>query len=379
LISPRIRKATALIALAAAFGATALPAKADDEALKREIEELKKRLTAVEKELEQSKKSKPAKSADALNVRNGSKLQFSGFAETRITNIGTQQGDRVKNGDLDFQVTRFRPRFVFTADDHISADLQLNASTRSAGATFVNVRDAYLTYQNDGWYTRFGQGKIPYGYQTFRQGDEVAQTLERARVFTTLFPDERDIGLVVGTRSKNPRAASFHVGVVSGDGINHSDGDGAKSVVGKIEVPIGRPHILGMSFYTGTSTTPDATLPQGVRSQVKRAFGPEYRLTLGRLTGAAEYLWGRAFAADVNGGYGLLSYNTGRIGNFFIRHDLFDPDEDAADDYWSRTGIGWFKDFTKQFRLTAEYDFVRNKKTNLSSDNTFGIEAQLNF
>jgi hypothetical protein len=105
----------------------------------------------------------------------------------------------------------------------------------------------------------------------------------------------------------------------------------------------------------------------------------EHRLTVRRLSLRSEYLWGRGFGRDLNGGYGYAGYDTGRIGSFFLRHDIFDPDEDAGSDYWKRTSIGWFKDFTRHFRLTAEYDFVRNKATAASNDNTFGIEAQANF
>jgi hypothetical protein len=362
----------------ACVGGLAGPARADDDALRREVDELKKRLATVEEELAKSKQApKPGSAdADALKAARGSRFTVSGYAEMRATNIGNASSDRVKNGDLDFQVTRFRPRFSYIMDPHFMGTIQLNASTRSAAAANVNLRDAFLEYHNAGFYARMGQQKVPYGYDVFRNGDEVRETLERARVFAILFPDERDIGLTFGTVSKNPRAPTFAVGVVNGDGVNRSDGDPDKSYVGNALLPLGKHNVIGASFYTGTTSS---LVGGKTQSAVKKAVGVEHRLTLGRFSTQAEYLWGRAFLADVNGGYGLARYNTGRLGNFFARYDIFDPSESKPGDYWSRSSVGWFKDFTRQFRLTAEYDFVQNRATKTSHDDVFGIEAQANF
>lgn len=381
------------------------PARAEtDPETRKELDALKQRIQVLEEELAKSKKQPPAAAPapagppESLKARNGSRFQIGGYAEVRVTNLGSQAGDRVPNGDLDFQITRFRPRLTYLMDDHFLATVQINATTRLnpnriasgegpiAQGSF-QARDAFVEYHNDGYYLRAGQQKIPYGYDVFRYGDEVRETLERARVFAILFPDERDIGVVAGTQSaKNPRAASIAVGVVNGDGINRPDNDDNKSVSVNGLVPIGPHHVAGASFYTGTTShgisrnvgTPPVTRSL-VKGQVKKAYGVEHRMNYGRFSTQAEYLWGRAFGADVNGGYGLARYNTGKVGNFFLRHDIFDPDEDAGHDYWRRTSLGWFKDFTRQFRLTAEYDFVTNKQTTTSNDNTFGVEFQANF
>lgn len=371
-----------LIVLLAVLGAGALVApavRADDEAVRQEIEALKKRIEALEQQLAQSKKAPaaaPSVEADALKARNGSRVQISGYTEIRFTNIGSAAGDRTANNATDFQVARFRPRINYLMDNHFLASLQLNASTRSGAAASVNTRDAYLEYDNKGYYLRAGQQKIPYGYEVFREGDEPRPALERARVFSLLFPDERDIGFTLANVPKNARTPTIALGVVNGDGINRSDADKPKSVAGNAILPLGRHNVVGGSFYTGTTTT---TVGGNTVSRVKRAYGVEHRLNSGRLSTQLEYLWGRAFGADVNGGLGQIAYNTGQVGNFFVRHDLFDPNEDAPKDYWKRTGIGWYKDFTRQFRLTGEYDFVTNRLLRKSRQNTFGIEVQGNF
>ena len=261
-------------------------------------------------------------------------------------------------------------------DRHFLASLLLNAATRSAAAASVTTRDAFLEYANTGFYARMGQQKIPFGWEVFREGDEARAAMERARILATLFPDDRDIGLTLANVPKNPRTPVVTLGVVNGDGINRSDGDKAKSFAANVIAPLGAHAVIGGSLYTGTTT---ATVGGKLVSQVKRAYGVENRLTLGRLSTQAEFLWGRAAAADVNGGYGQIAYNTGQRGNLFVRHDVFDPNEKAARDYWSRTSIGWYKDFTRQFRLTGEYDFVTNRVLSQARQNTFGLQVQGNF
>jgi hypothetical protein len=352
----------------------------DNQVILQEIDLLKRRIEALEQQLAESKKAPPAKpavDADALKAKNGSRLTVSGYAETRFTDIGSATGDRTAKNVTDFQVARFRPRLTYLMDPkHFQAALQLNASTRSGAAASVNTRDAYLEYDNTGFYARMGQQKIPYGYEVFREGDEVRPALERARVFGVLFPDERDLGFTVASVPKSARSPVVSLGVVNGDGINKIDGDKQKSVAANIIVPLGSHHVLGGSVYTGATT---ATVGGKLISQVKNAYGVEHRLNLGRLSTQAEYLWGRAFGADVNGGYGQIGYNTGQRGNLFVRYDVFDPHDNAPRDYWARTSIGWYKDFTRQFRLTGEYDLVTNRLLPHAHPNTFGVELQGNF
>jgi hypothetical protein len=370
-----------------AFGAglTSLPARADEAALQQRIDALESRLAQLEKELADSKKASatppaPAATASALAVKNGSKLTVSGFAETRMTNIANPIGDHIKGTDVDFQVTRFRPRFIYTMDPHFQAQVQLNASTRSAAAASVNARDVFLEYGNPGLDLKMGQTKIPFGYQVFREGDEFRAGLERARVMGVLFPDERDIGLVASTTSKNAAAPIFAAGVMNGDGINHTDPNHGKAIAANALYPINKNAVIGGSVYFGSTSVALAAPATGTRDLDKHAYGLENRLTFGRFSTQAEYVWGRLAGHNLNGGYGQLQYNLGKTGNVYVRHDVFDPDDKAVHDYWHNTSLGWYRDFTKQFRLTAEYNLVRNEASTLASgNNTFGIEAQANF
>jgi hypothetical protein len=352
----------------------------DNQAIQQQIDELKKRIEGLERQLEASKQARPVPEAQTVSARNGSRLLVSGYAQVRFTNVGAQNGDQTAGNVTDLQVDRFRPRFTYLLDPkHFQALVLLNASTRSGAAASITARDAYLEYDNAGrlgYYARMGQQKIPYGYEVFREGDEVRPLMERARVFTTLFPDERDIGFTLATAPRNLHTPVVSLGVVNGDGINRTDGDKPKSFAGNAVVPLGAHNVLGGSVYSGTST---ATVGGKLVSRVKNAYGVEHRLNSGRLSTQLEYLWGRGFGADLNGGVGQISYNFGQRGSALLRYDVFDPNEHAARDYWSRTTIGWYKDFTRQFRLALEYDLVTNRAASHHHPNTFGIQTQANF
>jgi len=388
----KLRTGILLVAITCALGSCVTPVRADDAALQREIDALKQRLQKLEDELAKKKPEATAANADSLKTPRGSRVQISGFAEIRATNVGNPTGDRVRNGELDFEIARFRPRINYLLDDHWMATAQFNLSTRSAGVASVNTRDAYIQYSNAAYFVRLGEQKVPFGWEVFREGDEPRAALERARIMGILFPDERDIGAVASWSPSKawipkeklgtdiPDRPALSIGVLNGDGINRIDGDPDKSFAVNAIAPIGPHNVVGASAYTGTTTRARPAPHQNeFHSTVKQAIGVEYRNSYGRFSTQAEYLWGHAFTADLNGGYGQLLYNAGTPGNVFVRHDVFDPSGSAVGDYWHRTGFGWYKDFTKQMRITAEYDLVHNKLTHTHNDHTFGLEVQANF
>ena len=249
------------------------------EALQRHVQDLEARLRAQQAGPAPAG-SPPAAGGPPAGTRDapapavlgprGSRLQIGGFVQTRITNLANAAGDRNPDSQIDFQVTKFRPRFIYTLDPHWEADLQINATTRSlSGATSVTARDAYAEYHNAAYQMRLGQQKITYGFEDFAESDEERAALERARVFNVLFPDERDVGFSVGTKPANPRAARFAAGVFNGTGINQPDNDSDKNVAATGRIPIGAHHTIGVSAYSGTTRTTgtkDRSRPSSKRS-----------------------------------------------------------------------------------------------------------------
>lgn len=370
------------------------PAAADDERILKELEALRRRVEQLEAELARSRaaalqaappaapaaaEQKAASEAAALRTANRSRLTIGGFADLRFTNMAAAAGDRTRHGGPDFQITRFRPRLSYQVDRHLEAVIDINGTTRGSGVLDVSVRDMFLHYKNGGYYIRVGQYKVPFSHEVFREGSQVRWALERARVNNIMFPGLRDTGILIGSAPRNAGAATFHLAVVNGDGANSADGDSKKSLVARMELPLGSHHSAGASIYSGTTTRPNAAAPDGTDSLVKHAVGLEHRMRYGRVETGVEYLLGRLAGSNVNGGYAQLRYDAGRTGSFFLRRDIFDPREGAPADYWSRTSLGWFRDFTRYLRITAEYDFVRDRRTAGDDDDTFGVELQTSF
>src|SRR4051794_34072512 len=216
--------------VAAPAPAVATPSDStSNQELRQEIELLKQRLAELERKLEQKpatgslqlqdkkepqgeekpkgeekggkdEEEGPPDTAKSVQTITGSRLTFGGFAQLRITNIGSQNGNRTPNTNFDFQVARFRPRLIYTFDPHWSAEVDINGTTRQdpgsndAAVASFSPRDMYAQWQNAGIQGRIGQSKIPFGYEVYLEGDPVRVEMERARILTTLYPDERDVG-----------------------------------------------------------------------------------------------------------------------------------------------------------------------------------------
>ncbi len=373
----------ALLVLAAA---TATPAFADDAKLLEELKELRARLEAVEKELAESKKAKEAPPADPAKKDRKPRLrglesafEAQGYIESRFTNYANSRGDERTAGP-DFQLSRLRMRLNFAPAEHWLTSLEINAGTRSDATTAVDMREFYFQYLNNNRVVRVGQQRIPFGFQVGAESSVNRAALERARHYTQLFPNERDIGIVYGWNNHinnpnyDPKKPRYTLGVMNGEGINKFDQNQDKSFAGNVSVPIGR-HNVGASFYTGSSTQNAYGTAQ--KDISKHALGIEHRFDYLRFHTQFEAAMGELFGDHFTGGFGQLLYDTGRTGNFFVRGDVFDPDTSAGDDYWRRVSLGWYKDINKHFRLTGQYDFLH--AGGFGYDNTWGIEAQLRF
>lgn len=340
-------------------------------------------LEALQKRVQELEKTQPKPGtgpvASALKTPRGeptSKLQVGGFAQFRLTNQASSAGDRNLNGNTSFEINRARPRLIYNFDKYWEVDLQLNLFTRSAGAkTSLDSRDMFVEYHNAGYRARFGQQKIPFGYQTYLEGDEDRIAFDRARIFAVNLPDERDQGVVVSTNPSNPRAVKFAAGILNGNGINRDDNNRDKDIAGTVKVPLGAHNTIGASLYNG-SFTPTT----GGFSNLKQLAGVEHQGYYGRFTTQLEYAWGKALGHEVNGGYAYVQYYLGNVGNIFLRHDIYDPAADSlTPDYWKRTSVGWSKDFNKNVRLTAEYDFITNSATHQKEDDTLGFQVSTRF
>lgn len=361
------------------------------EALRDEVTELRRRLNQGEKpdpvtppgaipSTSALAAAPPVPAARTLIAPLASRLQIGGYGQIRVTNVGNSAGDRTAPHDnFDFQLARFRPRLTYYMDPHWQADLQVNVNTRGATATSFQARDAYIEYhngKNNQYALRLGQQKVPFGFETFVEGDEQRPALERARYHDVLAPDQRDpgLGILWNPRRLPVTQALFRgplvaVGVFNGSGTNRQDNDESKNLIAAARYPLGQHHTLGISGISGTfSRAPGQTF-------VRQVVDLDWESYYGRLRTQAEVMLGRNLGHDINGGYGQVEYRTGAPGNFFARYDWFDRNEEVGRDYWKRWSFGWYRDFTRNIRITAEYDYVTNQLTQTRHPNTFGLQV----
>ena len=209
--------------------------------------------------------------------------------------------------------------------------------------------------------------------------------MERARILTVFFPNERDLGVFFGSARQgacpaNPLAPSYVVALLNGDGIDKYYGDVGKSACMRITEPLSLSQNVGLSVFSGRSR-----LVTGFE-RVKQALGLEYQggFLQRRLRAQAEFLWGRAYGEDQYGGYGQIEYDLRRPCTLFVRHDIDDPNTHAAGETWNRTSVGVYRELRQRghvmdsWRVTGEYDFVSNAALPRQGNDTFAVQLQWN-
>ena len=304
----------------------------------------------------------------------GHDLNVYGFLQTRIADYKNASGDLSKTKA---EITRLRPTVSFTPDKFWDFHVQFDISTRGRPANSVNGRDVYVEYHNTNYFARAGQAKVAFGYEEWQESDEQRASLERARVLTSLFPNERDTGVWFGTVEpvdpKDPTKRlirpTYIVSALTGNGIDkYYDGVG-NAFAGRARFPVHKDLAFDVSLFTGRSNE-----PKGVE-MVKQAVGIGFQGSKGRVGVEEEFLWGRAYGNDLYGGYEQVSYDTKIPGVFFFRHDIYDPNTSKGGGMWNRASLGLYKDIG-HFRVSAEYDFVNNAAVKYNP-NLFGFQFQM--
>jgi len=304
------------------------------------------------------------------------------------------------------------------------AALQVNATEKGIG-----VRDAHIKLQvpNLEWISlTAGSFLRPFGYEIFYSAS-ARETPERARVITSIFPDERDIGVMLSLIA--PQQSSFNglkldFGFVNGNGLAFED----KAKYGKIHkdfisrlfynkslesISFG----VGASFYSGKVMLFDGfeafemingdfhsmKLTGGDMIQ-RRIFGFEGQFrgktAAGNTTVRAEYLFGtQAGLIDKNVSNCAAGYLNGLPNDVYLRpfsgayvyfiQDIFSPKHSAVFKYdvynpnnkisgnhlktdgdvkYTNIGAGYMFNPSSTVRVLAFYEWIANEKSNSISE-----------
>jgi hypothetical protein len=264
----------------------------------------------------------------------------------------------------------------------------------------------------------------PFGYE-IEYSSSVRESPERAMVFQTLFPGERDLGAsltIQPPKTSNYNFIKLDLGVFNGTGPKAKDFDNRKDFIGHLT--LNKSYIqeslrigLGASYYNGrviNGTKKVWTMSDkvfkvdsaaaNVSAHSQRVFkGIEAQLAyvspIGLSQLRAEYLWGKqsgsasssktpeakpttdTYVRDFAGYYVIFTQNIFQTkSQVVLKYDVYDPNTaisgaeigasgsgtKAGDIKYATFGFGWVYRFDANLKLTAYYDVVSNEKTNIS-------------
>jgi phosphate-selective porin len=409
--------------------------------------------------------AKVAELKDALNGLNESyletkatvdalkKIKISGYIQTQyqatdgdgnslysgMNAIGNFQGGAFSTGlNNRFLVRRGRVKVNYD-NDLTQYVLQIDVTEKGLG-----IKDAYVSF-TEPWLKTFsltgGVFDRPFGFE-ISYSSSSREAPERSRMFQTLFPGERDLGMKLEVRPQQGPLSFFNLkaGMFAGNGTN-VETDNNKDFIGRLgfSFPFTDENLAidgGVSIYSGAVTLPTGKTVYTVSNPSLVAADPSnlnvsrsytgfdlqfyYELPLlGRFTLRGEYISGKqpglasdnrsftaAPAADIYlrnfmGYYINWVQNLGDKFQFVLKYDVYDPNTDVtgddigkvaaaklgvADVMYSTLGIGLVHYWDENVKLVFYYDMPKNETsanlanyTSVYNQNVFTFRIQYKF
>lgn len=378
-------------------------------------------------------------------TRRDDDFRISGYIQTQF-----QYGEKAANlrvgspntADTDFYrfgIRRGRIKLQFEKGVVLGV-LQIDATEKGIG-----LKDAYIRLK-DPWVgsssLKVGVFNRPFGYEVAYSSSK-RETPERAKIIQTLFPDERDLGLM-GTfqapRSSPWSIVKLEIGVFAGNGI-HLDTDNRKDFMGHLSVnKVFNKKITlggGMSYYYGgvyqgtkdvysmlnQSFVANAESSNKGKFAKREYFGWDLQLTINSLLGKThlygEYIVGTqpsgafnsksphyssvpttdTYIRNFSGGYVTLVQGLGQLPlAAVVKFEWYDPNTKIAkndigvsgtgvgDVFYQTIGFGLLWQMNNSLNLQIHYDWVQNERSmNVSNldkdlkDNVFTLRLQYVF
>lgn len=375
-----------------------------------------------------------------------SPFKFSGYIQAQFEYGEEEASLKVGEENTDMSrsfnrigVRRGRLKLEYT-ENLISGVFQLDMTEKGVG-----IKDAYLAVK-DPWVgtnsLRVGIFNRPFGHEISYSSSR-RESPERSRMITTLFPDERDIGMMLTLQAPGESFLSLlklELALIAGNGLK-PEIDNRKDFIGHLTIAddvSSSMHLSGgISYYNGgvyqgtenvySMTNVGFVLDDDVNNlgaYAKREYvGADVQLKIANAIGQtqirAEYVAGKqpgirtssvspnyseapafdTYLRNFNGGYFTLVQaleNTGL--SFVAKYDFYDPNTkvsgneiglngtDKGDIAYQTFGAGLFWEINENLRLTAYYDWIQNEKTrNLEGfasdkkDNVFTFRIQYKF
>jgi hypothetical protein len=313
---------------------------------------------------------------DALN-----KLKISGYIQAQYVNDERSQDSltsptATRNFDQ-FSIRRARVKFVYTASPIARFTFQPEVTTSG-----TSLKDAFieLTEQKTLWKNTLtaGQFNWPFGFEIAYSSSD-RELPERTRVIRTLFPGERDRGVMVSGAAPSG-VVNYKIAIVNGTGTGQSfDFNSDKDIVGRLGASFG-PLDIGVSGYEGTDLVATTQVPAGVEFDKSRQ-GVDFQLLVPFINGMAlrgEYIQGEERGLDVDGWYAYLLQNFGTRHQVALRVDEYDPNTDRGDNATLTLGGSYIFHFDAHAKVMLAYERPELELNDVD-DNVSTIRFQYKF
>jgi len=301
-------------------------------------------------------------------------LKFSGFMQTRYS-----IRENYKNS---FELRRIR--FIMKSD--LNKKISIKLQSELAG-TKPKLLDAEMTYAiNNLFQISVGQFKIPFSMENMTSSSRLmiqnwsqnVDALVARSQDITGNQSGRDIGLKMSGEFKSNQKYSsieYAVGIFNGSGINVSDINKYKDIIGRIVCFPVADLSIGGSFYKGKYTLINYSKQLLTRDRI----GVEFKYNDKTFTVLSEYIMGKDSEVQKAGLYFLTAVTVfPSILQFVLKYDVFDPDLNVSNNKNSIYTIGFNFYFDKITQLQIQYDITKEESVNIKN-NTLYAQLQIEF
>ncbi len=320
---------------------------------------------------------------EALN-----RMRLSGYIQAQYVDdersVNELSGSSTRNLDQ-FSIRRGRVKFTYQFLPTSRFVLQPDVTTSG-----VTLKDGYVEF-TEPWTTwkhtlTAGQFNWPFGFEIM-YSSSAREVPERSRVVRTLFPGERDRGVMLSGLGFQERFR-YQVAVVNGTGTSQSfDTSKRKDVVGRVAYTFG-PVDLGLSAYRGSDLVATSTNTRGREFDKERnGIDVQWITPIQGLGIRGEYITGkqapaagttRTQSSDVDGWYLYAIQNVGTRHQFVVRLDQYDPDTDVDDNAIRTINPSYIFHWDANSKVMASYEVIKSQ-ANDPDDNIFTIRYQYSF
>ena len=317
------------------------------------------------------------------------RLKLTGYVQAQYVNdessVNELSGAAATRNKDQFSIRRGRVKFTYQATPTSKFVLQPDVS--SSG---VVLKDGYVEFTEPWtqWKNTLtaGQFNWPFGFEIM-YSSSAREMPERSRVVRTLFPGERDRGVMMSGRGLADRFI-YQAAIVNGTGTTQAfDFNKRKDFVGHVLYSFGALD-LGASIYRGTELVATTTAPKGIEFDKDRE-GVEFQWAtpLPGLGLRGEYIRGTQPPAagsnltkspDVDGWYFYAIQNIGTRHQFVVRADQYDPNKDRGDDGTLTLGGSYIFHWDANSKVMLAYE-KPELDVNDPKDNVLTVRYQFTF